>query len=238
MGYSAPLVGGVTVFAWTVPAILSQLGTEWLHHGWIAFDLKRPVYPGLLVNCQVETGTSCERLVLKQINGATEEQCLSGDVGLGAAPWLNEMSACIRADVERKHSRMKLTLGNALAFGIKPMNTELTAARMQQYVQKYARDDNRIWQETAHPGWLAGQMNVLIEESYAHYPAIHIGTKLQYHKRIPLNVTLRFEAKVMPHSRVLSNGRHLIVIDACVYVENELHAQLRHSTLTCLESKL
>jgi len=44
-GYLGPLVGGVTVYSWTIPSILQALGEEWLDNGWIEFQLGRPTYP-------------------------------------------------------------------------------------------------------------------------------------------------------------------------------------------------
>ncbi|HXH23455.1 MAG TPA: hypothetical protein VNN10_15660, partial [Dehalococcoidia bacterium] len=45
-GYRAALVGGVTVYGWTVPAILQALGPRWLSDGWIDVSFRRPTYPG------------------------------------------------------------------------------------------------------------------------------------------------------------------------------------------------
>ena len=43
-GFRGPLVGGVTVWGWAVPAILEAAGEGWLDRGWSGFRFRHPTY--------------------------------------------------------------------------------------------------------------------------------------------------------------------------------------------------
>jgi MaoC like domain len=103
-GFPAPLVGGVTVYGWCVPAILQSLGERWLDEGWVDVRFRRPVFPGDVMTATVADGA------LAMANGGGE-RCLVGAVGLGRAPWAGELSACAsRAAVPALSELPELTL--------------------------------------------------------------------------------------------------------------------------------
>ena len=52
-GYTGPLVGGTTVYAWSVAALVEALGEAWLNEGWVEFQLRKPVYPNEVITTRV-----------------------------------------------------------------------------------------------------------------------------------------------------------------------------------------
>ena len=45
-GFKGPLIGGVTVWGWSVDTILEALGPKWLEKGWSEFSFRYPTFPG------------------------------------------------------------------------------------------------------------------------------------------------------------------------------------------------
>ena len=88
-GYSGPLVGGVTVYAWTVSAIVEALGEDWLHEGWVEFQLRRPVYPGDEMTTRVEVASGEATFEMRKETG---EVAVRGAAGLGVADFASEIT--------------------------------------------------------------------------------------------------------------------------------------------------
>ena len=96
-GFRGPLVGGVTVYGWTVPAILDVLGERWLEDGWADVSFRRPVYPGDQMTARVERTATGASLVMENQDG---EACISGELGLGTAAWLKDVAVPSRRIAE------------------------------------------------------------------------------------------------------------------------------------------
>ncbi len=60
-GYTGPLVGGTTVYSWSVAALVEALGDAWLDQGWVEFQLRKPVYPGEVITTQVNLSPPAPR---------------------------------------------------------------------------------------------------------------------------------------------------------------------------------
>ncbi|HEY7270616.1 MAG TPA: MaoC family dehydratase, partial [Dehalococcoidia bacterium] len=108
-GYRAALVGGVTVYGWCVPAILQALGERWLEDGWIDVSFRHPTYPGDEMTARVSErdGAGCDFSMTNQDGQA----CLTGELGLGRSPWLDELTMPSRRQAEpRPDSLPQLTL--------------------------------------------------------------------------------------------------------------------------------
>ena len=54
-GYTGPLVGGTTVYSWSISALVEALGEAWLNEGWVEFQLRKPVYPDEVITTRVST---------------------------------------------------------------------------------------------------------------------------------------------------------------------------------------
>ena len=52
-GFKGAFVGGVTLYAWTIPTVIDALGGEWLDHGWVNIRFRRPTYPGARIRVRV-----------------------------------------------------------------------------------------------------------------------------------------------------------------------------------------
>ena len=52
-GYTGPLVGGTTVYSWSIAALVEALGEAWLNEGWVEFQLRKPVYPDEVITTRV-----------------------------------------------------------------------------------------------------------------------------------------------------------------------------------------
>ena len=89
-GFEAALVGGVTAYGWTVPAIREALGDRWLEDGWLDLHLRRPIYPddGLTIVVG-EDGDGYALTVTK----AGDEYVMRATLGLGSASWAGELGA-------------------------------------------------------------------------------------------------------------------------------------------------
>lgn len=181
-GYKAALVGGVTVFGWSTPLILETLGQSWLEHGWAELAFRRPTYPGDdLVITMTEDG-AVWRL---RIAGGDGHDRVSGELGLGDAPWLNDvlLKTPFRAPEPEMERHPRLTwevapVGRQLA----PLGFHVSVAEAQEYARDRARTDNPLFagpNPMLHPGWIAGRPPGVLHHSYDYGPAIHARTHLQ-----------------------------------------------------------
>ena len=117
-GYRAALVGGVTVYGWTVAPVVEVLGLEWLDTGWAELTFKRPVYPGETVDIRVAEDGS-----LAVTHDGVE--CVAGRVGCGDAPWRNELTESERTVPEASPNPLP-----ALTPQTVPIDRDLAARRV------------------------------------------------------------------------------------------------------------
>ena len=232
-GFKGALVGGVTVYGWTVPAILEALGEGWLEDGWVDVRFRRPVYAGDFMTVAVSgRDGGIFELVMENQEG---EHCLAGSVGTGLAPWLSELR---RPQLLQAKPRPKdlphLTPANApVCEDLRPLGIDLTAELATAYAHEKQRDDSARWTGSdarIHPGWIAAQMTPLLHHSYDYGPSIHTRSQIQHlaaarpGQRVTLAGTFveTFERK----------GHHYGVIDGVMLADDgqEL-ARLRHTTI-------
>jgi MaoC like domain len=227
-GFRAPLVGGVTVLGWCVPAILQALGERWLEDGWVDVRFRRPVFPGDVMTATVEDG------VLLMSNGAGE-QCLAGAVACGRAPWAGELSACAsREALPTLPVLPELTLESA------PTDSDLRAmalpyfeAEALAYAGSLQRDAGPPWlgpDARIHPGWIAARMTPLLKHSYRYGPSIH--TRSQVQNLAPAMVGQVVTVAGHFVRAYEEKGHHHAVLDGVLLSESgqEL-SRLRHTTI-------
>ena len=232
-GFRAALVGGVTVYGWTVPAILDALGEAWLERGWVDVNFRQPVYPGDEMTATIAPGTDFGH-TLEMTNGAGVK-CLSGEVGMDAAPWLAELALPERRTPEPRPPELPyLTMEVApVGHDLRPMAITLSQDDATAYAVEKQRDGSERWtgkNARVHPGWIAAQMTPLLHHSYDYAPAIHTRSQIQHLRAVAPGQTLTFAGRFADAFERKSH--HYAVIDGVMLGENgdEL-AQLRHTTI-------
>lgn len=232
-GFRGALVGGVTVYGWTVPPIVAVLGERWLADGWVDVSFRRPVYPGDEVRATVaEDGEGGHDLVLARADG---DRCLVGKVGLGPAPFLADLHVPHRRRAEPPPADLPyLTLANApTGRDLRPMFVPFTRADAIDYALTKQVDSDDRWigdRALLHPGWLAARMTPMLHHSYDYKPAIHTRSQIQHlaPARVGRGVTVAghfveaFERK----------GHHYAVVDGVILDDAGMEvARLRHTTI-------
>jgi hypothetical protein len=229
-GFQGAFVGGVTLYAWCVPTIVAALGEEWLDHGWVNVRFRRPTYPGTLVTVQVtptDDGTSAFAAVKDD-----GEASIVGEVGLGDAPWLGDLTVTPFAPPEPDGGpRPFLTLEGA------PVGERLNSYRYGPHTPAPETSGSPLAEiislDTAagpvlHPAVIARQMIALLMRSYDYgHPAIHVSSHIQNLARIPAGAdVVACGTFADAYER---NGHHQAVLDTDLYsLDGERLARLRH----------
>jgi len=231
-GFKAALVGGVTVWGWCARAILDVFGERWLADGWADVHFRQPVYPGDALTIRVASGPPPCAFEVANQDG---EVCLRGEVGLGSAPWLKDLTTSGWRTAEPAPAELpELTLASApTGRELRPMALPYQANDATAYASEKQRDEAPPWVGPAariHPGWIAARMTPLLKHSFAYGPSIHTRTQVQ-HLAPALagqNVTVagRF---IQAYER---KGHHVAELDGQLLSEtgSEL-ARLRHTTI-------
>ena len=233
-GYRAALVGGVTVWGWATPTILEALDERWLEDGWAHVRFRRPTYPGDELRVHVdELGTNGAQAF--RMTKADGENALVGEVGLGTAPWFDEITQPeLRPGEEAPAELPQLTLDLARATdAMRPMSVEISIADAQEYGTEKQQTSAALFvgdQPRVHPGWVAGRMTRLIHHSFDYGPAIHSSTHVQNLARFDAGQTITVIGRL--NDAYERKGHHYAVLDAMLISEagTEL-ARIRHTTI-------
>ena len=212
-GYTGPLVGGTTVYAWSVAALVEALGDAWLDEGWVEFQLRKPVYPGELITTSVTPlsprsaggdvaqrqrgvpGTTVDFTMTKD----NDDIAVRGTAGLGIADFYTEITtANDRTPQPQPADRPFITRAVApLGEDLPAMAIDLSAAEAGRYAERLARDSHPLWHGAnarVHPGWIAQRANALLAHTWR-YTAIHASSQIQH------------LAPVHPDQQLLVSGR-------------------------------
>jgi hypothetical protein len=232
-GYTAALVGGVTVYGWAVPAIVDALGEGWLDHGWAEVAFRRPTYPGdeMVARLTEQPGGGHE-LTMDNQDG---RHCLHGFAGLGDAPWLADMATPeLLAAAARPGKIPALTLENApVGRDMLPMAVPLSKEDARSFAIEREADDNPVYQgehPVLHSGWIAARMTPLLHHSHDYAPAIHAKSHIQHLARAEAGQTFTVAGRcVDAYER---KGHHYIVVDGLISAEDgSAVARVRHTTI-------
>ena len=231
-GYSGPLVGGVTVYAWSVAALIEALGESWLDEGWVEFQLRKPVYPEERITTRVQPSEGgCVEFTMTKGDG---EVAVRGTAGLGIADFTEEISvASDRTPIARPEDRPFINRSNApLGEDLPAMVNELSVEEAERYADEFARDPDPLWrgaQARAHPGWVALRANRLLEHSWR-YTAIHASSQIQH--LAPVHAGQRLLVSGRLASGYERKGHEYAVIDLSLESEDgrEL-ARMRQPTI-------
>jgi acyl dehydratase len=232
-GYKGPLVGGVTVYGWAIPAVLQTLGETWLESGWADVAFRKPVYPGDEMTVDVvPTGDTTAALEMKNQDGAV---CLSANLGMGTPGFASDYVLPSRRMAEPEPvDRPQLTMESApVGSDLRPMAVPYRLADARDYASDKQRDPDPRWSEPGgriHPGWLAAQMTPLIHHSYNYGPAIHARSQIQNLRPALLGQTVTVAGHFLQAYE--RKGHHYGVVDGVILGEDgsEL-CYIRHTTI-------
>ena len=235
-GFSGPLVGGVTVWSWSVPTVLDALGEAWLDHGWAGFRFRRPVYPGDAMAIRVGPDSDNEDGLSLRMTNQDGVDCVVGRVGLGDAPWLHELSRPATPLVPADPSRPPLTLAVApVDRDWVPLAERVTAADALAYLDeshahrphdpRFRRDPPRL-----HPGWIAGRCEALMRHNHDIPMSMHIESRAQFLAPAHAGGAIITGARVVDAFE--RKGHHAVVFDALIAAqEGPDLARIRHTTI-------
>ncbi len=232
-GYKAALVGGVIVYGWTAPAILQALGPAWLEVGWADVSFRRPTYPGDEMTARVtERDDGACDLAMTNQDGET---CISGELGLGRAPWLDDLKMPARRAAEpRPDVTPQLTLDIApVGLDLRPMAVAVSKDEARKFSLEREREEEPIFigeSPVLHPGWIAGRMTPLLHHSYSYGPAIHARSHIQNLARAEAGQTVTVAGAF--RQAFERKGHHYAVFDGVIVGEDGRDlARLRHTTI-------
>lgn len=232
-GYTAALVGGVTVYGWATPTILDAIGAGWLERGWVEVAFRHPTYPGDALTVDVApAGDGASALRMTKVDGA---DAVVGTLGLDDAPWLGELRSPRRRIAESRPERLpRLTMAAApIGEDIRPMAVSATAEEMRTYaLEKQRSVDPRFVGERPliHPGWIAARMTPLIHHSFDYGPSIHARSHIQHLAPAEAGQIVTVAGHVVETYE--RKGHHYIVVDGVMLSEDARElARLRHTTI-------
>ncbi len=216
-GYSGPLVGGVTVYAWSVSALVEALGDGWLDQGWVEFQLRRPVYPGEVITTRVAAPAARDTVQFTMTKDGGEI-AVRGSAGLGVADFCSEISAAAdRAPQPRRDDRPFITRAAApLGEDLPAMETDCSSGDAERYADEFARDPDPRWRGAkgrVHPAWIALRANRLLEHTWR-YTAIHASSQIQH--LAPVHSGQRFVVSGRIESGYERKGHEYAVLDVTV----------------------
>jgi acyl dehydratase len=232
-GYKAALVGGVIVYGWAIPAVLQAFGADWLARGWADVSFRRPTYPGdeLVARVGEHDDGSCELTITNQDG----EVCVSGEVGIGDAAWLAELTLPAELTARpRPDSLPRLTLANApVGRDLRPMAVPISRQEATAFALDQEADADPLWageRALVHPGWLAGRMTRLMHHSYDYGPSIHTRSQIQNLAAVEAGQTLAVAGRFVDAFE--RKGHHYAVVDGLIVAEDGRHlCRLRHTTI-------
>ena len=219
-GYTGPLVGGTTVYSWSVGALVEALGGDWLDEGWVDFQLRKPVYPHEVITTRVTTNGGDVEFTMTKHSG---DIAVRGTAGLGIADFYSEITtATDRTPQPEPADRPVITRAVApLGADLPAMAIDLSAAEAARYAEQKARDSDPLWHEAnarVHPGWIAQRANALLAHTWR-YTAIHASSQIQHlapvHPDQQLLVSGRLE------SGYQRKGHEYAVIDLTITAEDD-----------------
>ena len=233
-GYTGPLVGGTTVYSWSIAALVEALGDTWLDQGWVEFQLRKPVYPSEVITTRVtpisDSVIPAQAGISPQDSAAVEftmtkhtgDIAVRGTAGLGVADFNTEIStATDRAPQPEPADRPFITRAVApLGEDLPAMAIDLSAADAAWYAEQKARDAHPLWHGAnarVHPGWIAQRANALLAHTWR-YTAIHASSQIQHLAPVHPDQTLLVSGRL--DSGYERKGHEYAIIDLTVTAED------------------
>ena len=233
-GYDGALVGGVTVFSWSVAALIEAVGDGWLADGWVDFSLRRPVYPGYEMTTRVTTvdgGDDVEFVMLNQEG----ERCVAGAAGRGRAVWFDELQPASRIEAEQEPADKPQLTPAIVPTGedLRPMPVPFSEEDAAVYADTRASDSHSRWRGEGallHPGWIAARATPLMRHSYTYGPSIHARSQIQHLAPARAGQTVVVAGHVTDAYE--RKGHEYVLVDCSLLnAEGGEFARLRHTTI-------
>lgn len=227
-GFRGALVGGATAYGWVARTIIDALGVNWLDEGWAHLKFVRPIYPGDDLNATVDQAGALR--VASQ-----DEVCFLGEVGLGFAPWFEELLPNeYYAGASRPATLPQLTLDNAPVGGpLRPMAVPMTANDAETFALERERETHPAFfapNARLHTAWIAEQLIHLLHHSYDYGPSIHAQSHIQHLRPVCAGQT--FSVTGICKEAYERKANHYIVNDGAIWSESgdEL-VRIRHTSV-------
>jgi hypothetical protein len=235
-GYRAALIGGATVFGWTVPAILEVCGAQWLQQGWVDVSFRRPTYPGdemtvRVLREQANNGAAYEL----EVDNEAGQHCLLATFGMGDAPWLNEIfTTAYETGQTPAPDLPALTMASApVGEQLRSMSVMLFADDSSRFTASKQADENPIYhgeKAVAHPAYIASQLIHLLHHSFSYGPAIHTRSQIQNFAEVRSAQQLSITGYC--HEVYERKGHHYIVNDGSIWSETGAElTRIRHTAI-------
>ena len=226
-GFSAALIGGATAWGWVVRDVLAAQGPDWLEHGWVELQFRKPLYPGDAFRVRIAADGA-----LSITRG--DETAITARVGTGNAPWRGELAMPANWDIvpaAQPHPRLTLTTA--------PVGQDLGACGVRWSVADALRFAREELHEThprllsdpppLHPGWLAMQPIHWLHHHYDYGPSIHAASRMQLLSTATAGSQVRVAGTcVDAYER---RGHHYIVNSCALRADDALVAQLEHTAI-------
>ena len=231
-GFRGPIVAGVVVWGWSVPAVLAALGAAWLDRGWATVRFRQPTYPGdrLAVGVAAAEAGAFDLRMTNQ-DGV---DCVVSQLGLSDAPWLGELTRPATPLAASTPVPAPLALADAPVgrdwAAQREMVVPAAAARFVR--QRLRREDARFTsaRPRLHPAWIADRCEAIMRHNHTLPHSIHTESRVQLLAPAAAGQAVTTGARVV--TAYERKGHHLIVFDALIVGEDgrEL-AQIRHTTI-------
>lgn len=232
-GFDAALVGGVTVYAWAIPALVEALGEDWLDSGWINVRFRRPVFPGDVLTTRVEA--DADGRFTWAMTKPDGDAALAGSAGTGSAPWLDEVTVPQRLEPAPEADSPQLLTPEMLPIGrdIPPQLVPTSIADAEEYADAFARDPHGRWRGEGarmHPGWIAGRATRLLHHTYTYRAALHAGSQIQHFKPVPAGRPITAAGRIAEGFQ--RKGHEYLLLDMGLYdADGEELVRIRHRTI-------
>ena len=233
LGFAGPLVGGVTVWGWAVPAILETLGAAWLDRGWARFRFRWPVHPGDALTIAL-TPVADGVHALGMTNGDGVD-CVVGEVGPGANAALAGFCPPARMDpMPAPDPRPSLRLDPAMAGrDWTPMAVDAAPETLRAYVRASHRTDDARFASVRprlHPAWLAARAEALMRHNFAIASSIHTHSEVEFTGPAPAGGEVAVGGRC--RSVYERKGRPFVEFDCLVRgPDGRDLARIRHTTI-------
>lgn len=246
-GYKAALVGGVTSYGWTVPTIMGALGEDWLDNGWIDIEFRRPIYPDEKLKISIyeeEAKAGQFRMEVTKGAGPDLERCLTATLGLGKAPFFEEMLVPPAERPEAKpatEKRLDPSVGPTpgdvkplVGKDLIPMGVNVSERFIKKFaeVEMHLPETDPFWGKDAkarlHPSHLAQQCTPLFIHNVGGYKAgIHTRSQIQHLNRGYAGNSLTVSGRIIDAFE--RKGHNYMVADVTMGTEDTKEvARIRH----------
>lgn len=233
-GYAGALVAGVRTYGWASETIVDALGERWLKDGWVDFRLPRPLFAGEAVEIKV-TQSAQGWQVLCQVSSDTADDpriVLEGTVGLGLAPWLDELEPPTPAPAaEAPNTLPSYDLARVpLRQPLRPLGMFVSAdAARRMVTEDLSLPADRYREGTLAPYFLAGRMAPLTRHNFTYGPTIHARSQIQHCAPALADREVTVGAQIVDaYDR---NGHWYQVLDGLVTDPAGVIANIRHHTI-------